>query len=350
MKRIISIALAFALITAMLLCLTSCGKKTDDVTTTEAASYQAGETTQPGEETPVTRSRLTGLPTDAAADSRLIGIVVENHPDARPQWGFSTPDMVVEYEVEGGITRMLWLYDSADRVPEMVGPSRSARHDAVEIAMGMDAIFVHIGGSTLAYDFFSSTGYDHLDGNSDESFHHKDTSRSVAYEHRSVVVGSQLAARLTELGMRLTTDKTQLFSFGERELSGSTCNNLHISYSGYYNYDFTYEATGVYTAEINGKARTDENGDYCTYKNLVILYTDTYDIGDSSGHKDLLLENGGSGLYVSGGVAESISWTKSSKTDSVRLYGSDGTELVLNPGVTYMGFVNSARASQTVIG
>ena len=85
---------------------------------------------------------LTGLPgydSDYYANSKVIGVVVENHPGARPQWGMSTPDVVFEYEVEGGISRMLWLYANMDELPAKVGPVRSMRHDIVELARGLIA-------------------------------------------------------------------------------------------------------------------------------------------------------------------------------------------------------------------
>ena len=93
---------------------------------------------------------LTGLSGFKTQGKRPIAIVVNNSKPARPQWGLCTPDIVFEGVTEAGITRMLWLYSDINKIPDKVGSLRSARHDFVEIAEGLDAIFVHWGGSKYA--------------------------------------------------------------------------------------------------------------------------------------------------------------------------------------------------------
>ena len=67
----------------------------------------------------------------SAIDKRPVAIVVENAAAARPQWGMddekNAPDIIIEGEVEGGETRMLWMFADYNAVPEQVGPVRSAR-------------------------------------------------------------------------------------------------------------------------------------------------------------------------------------------------------------------------------
>lgn len=55
-----------------------------------------------------------------------MALVVENAQAARPQWGINSPDIIVEGEVEGGETRMLWLFADYTSVPDKIGPMRSA--------------------------------------------------------------------------------------------------------------------------------------------------------------------------------------------------------------------------------
>jgi hypothetical protein len=66
----------------------------------------------------------------------------------------STPDVIVEGMVEGGITRMMWLYADVSKMPK-IGPTRSARHDFVEIAAGLNAIYAHWGGSGQASGLYA---------------------------------------------------------------------------------------------------------------------------------------------------------------------------------------------------
>src|SRR5699024_3549017 len=66
---------------------------------------------------------LTGIDTNETIDNRIVGVMVNNHPDARPQSGLSQADMVFEILAEGHMTRFLALFHSEQ--PEQIGPVRS---------------------------------------------------------------------------------------------------------------------------------------------------------------------------------------------------------------------------------
>ncbi len=75
---------------------------------------------------------LTGLVMKESAEGkRPVAIMVENSQPARPQWGMDdpeyAPDIILEAEVEYGITRMMWLFADFTSLPEVIGPVRSAR-------------------------------------------------------------------------------------------------------------------------------------------------------------------------------------------------------------------------------
>ena len=143
--KTLAIALTLAILTGLF---AGCGKEVEEETTTTTAA--------PTTQAPATEPYLTGSinPLTGEANypeellkNRPVLISVENHKDARPQWGITDADIVWEMEAEGGITRMLLMFADASRLPDKVGPTRSARHYFVEIVEGFDAIFVHFGGS-----------------------------------------------------------------------------------------------------------------------------------------------------------------------------------------------------------
>ncbi len=76
---------------------------------------------------------------------RPFAVMVENHPDSRPQSGLSAADVVYETLAEGGITRFLALYQSENAAE--IGPVRSARDYFAEIADEWGAVYAHVGGS-----------------------------------------------------------------------------------------------------------------------------------------------------------------------------------------------------------
>ena len=345
--RIFSLLLALTLIAASF---SSCSKdKKENDTTAPATEENTQNAPQSGN-----INLLTGEAVSAdKAGQRTVALVVENSPQARPQWGINTPDITLEYEVEGGITRMLWLYYGADNIPDQAGPVRSARHDVVELALGLDAVFVHMGHSSFAKDKITeySSVLTDIDGNYDYSCFFRDNSRNVDIEHTSCLKGSLLREKLAANGVRMTAAEgyNNIFSFAqsERVISDHACTKIDISYSDAYNYSFNY-SDGLYYASLNGSERTDEKGEQCAYDNVIILYTDMVDMNTSSGHQDLKLENGGKGLYMNGGYYEQISWSKASDTAPLKLEGAGG-ELQLNTGRSYIGFVRSDRSTETMI-
>ena len=184
----------------------------------------------------------------------------------------------------------------------------------------------------------------------------RDGSRDVSAEHTLVLQGEKLQASLSQLGVDTAADpaKAAPLAFEKenapRVLSDGEGASLHIEYSSAYTYDFRYDpAGGNYAQSLNGAPVSDAEGVPCAYTNVFVLYVDTVDLGDSDGHLDLLLENGGEGYYLYGGRYEKIRWEKGGDRDPLRLLTPDGAPLTLNPGNSYIGFVRSARAERTVL-
>ena len=88
---------------------------------------------EPAEEPePEARSPLTGEAVDEAVLQRPALLAkIENSPQARPQSGLEQADVVYEELVEGGVTRFFAVFHS--RLPEVVGPIRSARPVDVQL-------------------------------------------------------------------------------------------------------------------------------------------------------------------------------------------------------------------------
>jgi hypothetical protein len=96
------------------------------------------------------------------ADRPLLAVVIENYPDARPQWGLSLASRIYEAITEGGITRYLVVFGpnyDADRV----GPVRSARTQFLDYVLELDATLAHVGGNADALDLIRTLHIKDLD-------------------------------------------------------------------------------------------------------------------------------------------------------------------------------------------
>ncbi|MEU3250609.1 DUF3048 domain-containing protein [Streptomyces sp. NPDC006997] len=67
-------------------------------------------------------------PSDAGA---VLAVKIDNARQARPHTGLDAADVVYAEQVEGGLSRLLAVY--ATRLPEVVGPVRSARESDLEL-------------------------------------------------------------------------------------------------------------------------------------------------------------------------------------------------------------------------
>ena len=76
---------------------------------------------------------------------RPLGVMIENHTDARPVIGLSRADVIYEAVAEGGITRFLAVFlcqDAGD-----IAPVRSARTYFLDWVSEYDALYAHVGGA-----------------------------------------------------------------------------------------------------------------------------------------------------------------------------------------------------------
>ncbi|MFQ3565866.1 MAG: DUF3048 domain-containing protein [Aggregatilineales bacterium] len=93
-------------------------------------------------------SPLTGqpYPSEEAFNRRNLIVKISNYPPiVRPQSGVNAADVVYEYEVEGGVTRLAAIY--RNNAPTHVGPVRSGRLLDIELVPMYQALFAYSGAS-----------------------------------------------------------------------------------------------------------------------------------------------------------------------------------------------------------
>ncbi len=91
---------------------------------------------------------LTGLPGDVANRPAAV-VKIDNGSSARPQTGLNAADIVIEEEVEGGITRFAAIFHST---PSIVGPIRSGRTTDIGIINGLGSPLLLYSGANDVTD------------------------------------------------------------------------------------------------------------------------------------------------------------------------------------------------------
>lgn len=144
--------------------LTAC--QSDEVTVPPPAAIPAPEKAEPAPEatvkTPAHIAPLTGLPVKQPDLARPVAVMINNAPAARPQSGLAEADMVYEVLAEGGITRLVAIYQSYHG-DATIGPVRSIRPYLITLGETVNGLLVHAGGSTDAYAILQNGGKQHLD-------------------------------------------------------------------------------------------------------------------------------------------------------------------------------------------
>ena len=98
----------------------------------------------PEPEVPAGTNPLTGLPMEPEYEqNRPVAVMFNNLKAAQPQVGIAQADVIYEITAEGGITRMLGLYQTLEGVGTL-GSIRSTRPYYLELALGHDLSLIHI--------------------------------------------------------------------------------------------------------------------------------------------------------------------------------------------------------------
>ena len=290
---------------------------------------------------------LTGLPTEEdISANRPWAVMINNLSKAVPQAGIGAADVIVEAPVEGGITRLMALYQDMGDLAE-IGPVRSARPYYVNIAVGFDAMYIHAGGSDDAYRTLKNTGIDRIDGvnGSGETFHRDAWRRkNRGYEH-SLMLDVPLVDGYAEKHKFRTAHKEGYaapFTFDDTEVrTGDTANNVEVRFYGGSSKltSFAYDTeTKLYTvSQYNAKMTDSVTGEAVTARNIIAVRTKISVIpGDDAGRLQAVLAGSGEGVHICDGVARNIKWSRASDTSPWSFTLEDGTPLTLGSGVTYI--------------
>lgn len=350
-KRLMSLLLAVGMICTLVAgCGDQEGKKEDSEANSVPVEELKPPIVVPEEPTgPDGINPLTGLPMDSEYENnRPVAVMLNNLKAAQPQLGTSLADIIYEVPAEGGITRMVGIYQSLENVQNL-GSIRSTRPYYLEIALGHDAILVHAGGSPDAYKDIPAWGVDNMDGvrgGSDAKIFWRDTQRKkhAGYEHSLLTSGEEILNYLKS-GRYLTEHPegyTYIQNFAENgtPANGIPAKHIIVNFSKYKSngtFDFDI-STGKYLASQYGSPYIDGNtGVQLGFTNVLVLNTSISTVkGDSEGRQAVRLTGEGDGTYFCGGKAAPIRWSKKDRNSQFVYVNEDGSPLTLGVGTSYI--------------
>lgn len=285
-------------------------------------------------------SNLSGLQVDPSINTRpVVGIMIENSTDARPQSGLDQADIVFEAIAEGGITRFLALFH--DNMPDYIGPVRSARPYFVQWCMSFDCAFAHAGGSPEALQNIVDWGTKDLNHNTSAFW--RITSRYAPHNLYTSLAKLHEYASSKGYG---TADFTPLARKNDTASKTPDAGSIDIAISSAaFNSRYDYDAaSNSYARSQAGAAHTviDAGGTSTQLKpKVIVAMVQQYGVA-SDKHSQYGVIGSGEAFVFQDGTVTKGSWNKADRKGALELKSPDGSPLKINAGQTWFVAVSTA--------
>lgn len=377
MKKCIALLLALTMLCSMV----ACGGESSAVSVVSEAASVPVETAAPEETPPVQEEEVSVEEASAEEESAAEEPVAEEEPEdtgfynpltgepteydisryrpytamlntikqALPQSSNGQADMLIEITEEGGITRVMGVYQDLTNIGN-IGTIRSTREYFVYLTMGLDALLIHAGTSVTAEEELEEHDYktvDFLDGASSAFWRDQWRKENIASEHSLYTSGENVLKYVSDKGWRYTHEEgyesPYVFTADGTPENGESAQEISVSFSDYKTTKFVYdEESKTYKVYAYGEEYMDENTNtQVAVTNVVVIPTEQTAIGVGSLQRFDLSE--GTGYFACGGKYIPIRWEKGGEEDPLCFYNEDGSVLELGVGKTYVCILGETR-------
>lgn len=335
------------------------GKAIETETETEAASV-AVETeteTEKASETDIVygdlpegmmHSYLNGeIISEEDGKLKPFAIMINNIQDALPQSGISDADVIYEAMVEGGITRLMAVFQNPEGLKK-IGSIRSARHYYIDFARDNDAIFVHFGQSKYAKARIENESIKTISGLSSYGgqVFYRSSDRQAPHNVYTTDEMLEKGVELSKNDRNHKDDYTGRLIFNETDVepeNGTDAYKVNIPFDCKPVFEYNPEDGLYYRSEFGSPHVDIENNKQVAVKNIIIQYVHEKTISDEN-HQDLTLSGQGAGYYISDGKAVKISWERKNDKSVTKYYDADGNQVKFNIGKIFYEYVPTDRA------
>ena len=283
-------------------------------------------------------SPLNGIEvaSQAAASQAVTAIMLENSPDARPQSGLKQAQVVYEAIAEGGITRFLCLYQQ--NKPQLIGPVRSVRMYYVDWLAPYQASVAHVGGSAAALAEVRNGNYRDLDQFFNSNSYWRANDR---YAPHNVYTSFEKLDALNQTKGYTTSSFTSFARADGKPATTPNATKIDITISSaLFNSHYDYDAkTNTYLRSQAGAPHTDREDGQISPSVVVALKVNMSTVMEDGYREDITTTGSGEATVFQNGTATKATWSKASRSEPLKLTGTDGKELTLNRGQTWFAAV-----------
>ncbi|WP_234387942.1 MULTISPECIES: DUF3048 domain-containing protein [Streptomyces] len=271
----------------------------------------------------------------ATGPSALV-VKIDNAAVARPHTGVDAADVVYAEQVEGGLSRLMAVY--ATRLPETVGPVRSARESDLELLRQFDR-------PTLAFSGAQKKLLPLIDkaplraetpGNAADAYF-----RGSGNAPHNLYLRPERIAPKTPGEAALTTG----FHYGAAPAGGTATNSRTVRYPGA-RFTFTWsDSRDRWLVGMDGAPATTADGERMTAPTVVVQYVKVRESAfrDFLGNNTPYTETVGSGTaqVLRDGRAWDVNWKREKATDGTAFTSGDGMPVNFAKGPVWVVFAKA---------
>lgn len=327
-------------ILSTLLVISACGNKEEHNTTSNQGSVQNKEEPVAVEVREETIYPLTGLEAiDGEQNQRPVAVMINNHPNARPQSGLHKADIVYEVLSEGSITRFLAIFQS--ELPDVIGPVRSAREYYVDLSKGYNALYISHGWSPTAKQKLEAGEADYLNGLFyDGTLFWRAAHRKAP--HNSYISNENIVKGAMSNNYEITAEVEPYQFLSEKEienLEGEPSSKFVVKYDKSQTWQATYEynQTNQSYSRFSGNEQTVdlESGEPVSLSNIFVVEMD-HSYADDYGRRGIDLTSGGKAILFQKGLKQELEWEN---RDGRIIPIKNGEVVKFVPGKTWINIV-----------
>lgn len=319
-----------------------------DTTSADTAAPTTAGSTVPGQTTTTVPAGpvypLTGLPiTDEAKALRPAMVVkIDNHPEARPQFGLNIADIVFEENVES-LTRFAAVFQSQDT--DRIGPVRSGRTQDVILLGSFDhPMFVWSGGNANVTRTINGSDLINLSPTTTKNTGFFRAKRGSEHsEHTLYVHPLDIWAGFTRVYAPAPPAQFT-YRTPEEAFNGEPASGVDLDMDGV-KVNWTWDTGSTsYLRKQGGKSHDVAEGGQVDAVNVVVVEVDYRPSPADARSPEAQTTGTGTAYVFTGGVLIRGTWKRDDRLQPFTLTDADGAVIALTPGRTW---VELARVKST---
>jgi len=285
---------------------------------------------------------LDGMPVESGSENiHPIAFMIDNHVDARPQFGLDKAQLVIEAEAEGGITRFL-VFFSTDEPIDKIGPIRSARPYFIDWSGELSALYVHVGGSPDALAKMAKENSLHI--NEFYSGEYFWRGKDFAAPHNVFSSLEKMKGYLAKKDLSEGKFLAWRFKPEEEKDRRGTSTEITIDYflpdfRIVWHYD---RESNEYVRYLGDKKQLASGGSEISAKNIIAQFVKS-EVIDEEKRQYFRHIGEGKALVCRDGFCRDGVWRKKSAQARTRFYDSGGQEFEFNAGVSWIQIVGPGQ-------